>query len=51
VKTYFLISTSIQQMALHLSILNFFKFSFIKHTFLWNKHSLKFKPFSKYLNT
>jgi hypothetical protein len=31
VKTYFPISTSIQQMALHWSILNFFKFSFKTH--------------------
>jgi hypothetical protein len=33
VKTYFPVSTSIQQMALHWSILNFFKVSFIKHTY------------------
>ncbi len=51
VKTYFPITTSIQQMALNWNILNFFKFSFIKHTVLWKKLSLKCKPFSKYLNT
>jgi len=33
VKTYFPVSTSIQQMALHWSILNFFKVSFIEHTY------------------
>jgi hypothetical protein len=33
VKTYFPVSTSIQQMALHWSILNFLKVSFIKHTY------------------
>ncbi len=33
VKTYFPVSTCILQMALHWSILNFFKVSFIKHTY------------------